>query len=55
MEALSFGIPVVATDVGGTSEIINNSVGALVDANINPQNVTNEIKRLIKLLYKLPN
>jgi glycosyltransferase involved in cell wall biosynthesis len=33
MEALSFGVPVVATDVGGTSEIVQNSVGFLLDPN----------------------
>lgn len=30
MEAQSFGIPVLATDVGATSEIVNNNVGYLV-------------------------
>jgi glycosyltransferase involved in cell wall biosynthesis len=30
MEALSFGVPVIATDVGGTSEIIDPSCGVLV-------------------------
>ncbi len=28
MEALSFGIPVVATDVGGTGELVNEATGA---------------------------
>ena len=32
MEALSFGIPVVATDVGGTSEIVNNVNGYLINS-----------------------
>lgn len=33
MEALSFGIPVIATDVGGTSEIIDKQVGKLLKSN----------------------
>ncbi len=33
MEAMSVGIPVMATNVGGTSEIVNNDTGWLVDAN----------------------
>jgi glycosyltransferase involved in cell wall biosynthesis len=32
MEAMSFGIPVIATDVGGTSEIVNNENGHLLSA-----------------------
>ena len=31
MEALSAGIPVIATNVGGTNEIVNNDVGFLID------------------------
>jgi len=30
MEAISFGIPVIATDVGGVSEIVNESMGKLI-------------------------
>ena len=30
MEAISAGIPVIATDVGGTSEIVNDSFGTLI-------------------------
>lgn len=30
MEAMSFGIPVMATDVGGTSEIVNDNNGVLL-------------------------
>ena len=35
MEAMSAGIPVLATNVGGTSEIVNKSNGFLVDENFN--------------------
>jgi glycosyltransferase involved in cell wall biosynthesis len=31
MEAISFGIPVIATDVGGTSEIVCNQTGWLIN------------------------
>lgn len=33
MEAMSFGIPVIATDVGGTSEIVNSVNGILLNEN----------------------
>lgn len=35
MEAMSFGIPTIATDVGGTSEIVNNDNGLLITPNLN--------------------
>lgn len=34
MEAMSFGIPIIATDVGGTSEIVSDINGVLLDAHI---------------------
>ena len=33
MEAVSFGIPVVATNVGGTAEIVNSKTGILIPCN----------------------
>ncbi|MCB2220087.1 MAG: glycosyltransferase [Bacteroidetes bacterium] len=36
MEALSAGIPVLATQVGGTAEIVNEFNGKLVDPDLNP-------------------
>ena len=43
MEALSFGIPVLATNVGGTSEIVDDSVGKLIDSDISPEQLAKEI------------
>ncbi len=44
MEAISFGIPVIATNVGGTSEIVSNELGYLVDKNITPDELAFIIK-----------
>lgn len=43
MEAFSFGIPCLATDVGGTSEIVNDTNGYL----IHPDTQPNEIAEII--------
>ena len=45
MEALSAGIPVYATNVGGTGEIVNSSNGKLFDPNISPEEIGKEIQR----------
>lgn len=37
MEAISFGIPVIATDVGGVSEIVTSRTGVLIDAGFEPE------------------
>ena len=34
MEAMSYGIPVIATNVGGTGEIVDNVCGRLIEKNI---------------------
>ena len=47
MEALSFGIPVIATDVGGTNEIVNNDNGWLIQANV----TADDLSRLIENIY----
>ena len=49
MEAMSFGIPVISTDVGGTREIVNNKNGILLDANPNPILVAVKIDDFIYL------
>lgn len=48
MEALSFGIPVFATDVGGVSEIVNTSVGKLVPAGFKPSDLADDIESFSK-------
>lgn len=46
MEAISFGIPIIATDVGGVSEIVkNNYNGRLIDADFSNNDLAFEIKK----------
>ena len=49
MEAMSFGIPVIATDVGGTREVVNNENGILLAANPSPREVAKKIDDFISL------
>ena len=49
MEALSAGIPVVATDVGGTAEAVNNENGFLVPADFNDYEVVQKVEAYINL------
>jgi len=52
MEAMSFGIPVIGTDVGGVSEIIENKYnGLLINADSTPQ----EIAKAIEYFYEMSN
>lgn len=47
MEAMSFGIPVVATDVGGVKEIVENGKnGILLDAEFNVKSLSEHIVEL---------
>jgi glycosyltransferase involved in cell wall biosynthesis len=45
MEAFSAGIPAVATDVGGTSELVNSNTGILLPENPSPLEVWSAISR----------
>ena len=48
MEASSFGIPIVATDVGGTSEIVLNSInGTLINEKFSAEDLERELESLI--------
>ncbi len=49
MEAMSFGIPVIATDVGGTREVVNNENGILLEANPHPREVARNLNDFISL------
>ena len=50
MEAVSFGIPVIATDVGGTGEIVKDGYnGFLLDKDFSD----NDLIRLIKIIYNM--
>ena len=48
MEAISYGIPVLATDVGGTGEIISDTVGKLMKKDLSPAELANHIKTFFK-------
>ncbi|MCI1966795.1 MAG: glycosyltransferase [Oscillospiraceae bacterium] len=51
MEAASFGIPVIATDVGGTMEIVTpKETGYLLPADFSPDELADKIERL----YRMP-
>ncbi len=39
MEAISFGIPIIATDVGGVKEIVNSNSGILIKKDFIPKDV----------------
>lgn len=43
MEALSFGIPVLATAVGGTSELVSPDVGRLLPADVSPEEIASAL------------
>lgn len=49
MEAMSFGIPVLATDVGGTSEIVKNGVnGVLINKDISSKKLAKAIDNILE-------
>jgi colanic acid/amylovoran biosynthesis glycosyltransferase len=43
MEAISFGIPILATNVGGTSEIVNETLGILISKEITAELIAKKI------------
>ena len=53
MEALSCGLPVLATDVGGVSELVNSATGSLMPATIDAEKLTDCLWELLKDPEKL--
>jgi glycosyltransferase involved in cell wall biosynthesis len=50
MEACSFGIPVVATDVGGTKEIVKNGEnGFLIPKDFSPEKLLDVLRNLARM------
>lgn len=47
LEAMSIGVPVIGTDHGGTSELLSDGAGSLVDAS-DPTQLAAEIARLLE-------
>ncbi|HBI93266.1 MAG TPA: hypothetical protein DDY58_13090 [Terrisporobacter glycolicus] len=52
MEAIAYGIPVIATDVGGNSEIVKNDFGRLVSKNPTNEEIKKSILDLVNIEYK---
>jgi glycosyltransferase involved in cell wall biosynthesis len=51
MEAISFGIPVIAPAVGGIPEIVNEKHGFLMSANTEPTEIAATITRFVNLSF----
>ena len=47
MEAISFGIPILATDVGGVSEIVKRATGRLVSVDDPPELVAGVARAIV--------
>jgi len=50
MEAISFGIPIISSNVGGVSEIVNNETGILLD----PDNCVDELMDALHKFASMP-
>ncbi|HWY12499.1 MAG TPA: glycosyltransferase [Bacteroidia bacterium] len=48
IEAMSFGIPLLATDVGGVSEVINENNGILIECDFKPNQVAEKITQFLQ-------
>lgn len=50
MEAMSYGIPALATDVGGNHEIVTNDTGYLIPSKITPETLCMQITQIVENL-----
>ena len=48
LEAMSFGLPVVATDVGGIKEVVENNIDGLLSESKNPKAMAENIIRIVQ-------
>lgn len=48
MEAISFDVPIIATDVGGTSEIVNSETGILLSSSPSSQEIAKALLEIQK-------
>ncbi|MBD8389762.1 glycosyltransferase [Dysgonomonas sp. BGC7] len=51
MEAISFGIPILATNVGGVSEIVNDTTGILLEEELLKEKISASIIKMKKINY----
>lgn len=52
MEAMSYGIPIIATDVGGVKEIVKEGYNVLLDKDFKTDELINAIKRFSEMSEK---
>ncbi|NEU30309.1 glycosyltransferase [bacterium LRH843] len=51
MEALSFGIPIIGTNVGGVPELVNEANGSLLEKEFLPKDLASKIEEFYYLSY----
>jgi colanic acid/amylovoran biosynthesis glycosyltransferase len=51
MEAISFNVPIIATNVGGTSEIVNSETGILLSSNPSCQEIVKALFEIQKHVF----
>lgn len=49
MEAMSFGIPIIATDVGGNSELVDSSNGRLIPSDLNEESLSMYLNEMLSI------